>query len=45
MNLAAFKLVAKFLEELNLKGISIFMSNITVIIPQTGEGFVAYTYF
>ena len=29
--LAAFKLVAKFLQESNLKGIGIFMSNITVI--------------
>ena len=30
--LVAFKLVAKFLQESNLKGIGIFMSNITVII-------------
>ena len=29
--LAAFKLVAKILQESNLKGIGIFMSNITVI--------------
>ena len=29
--LAAFKLLAKFLQESNLKGIGIFMSNITVI--------------
>ena len=29
--LAAFKLVAKFLQESNLKGIGMFMSNITVI--------------
>ena len=29
--LAAFKFVAKFLQESNLKGIGIFMSNITVI--------------
>ena len=29
--LAAFKLVAKFLQESNLKGIGIFTSNITVI--------------
>ena len=29
--LAAFELVAKFLQESNLKGIGIFMSNITVI--------------
>ena len=29
--LAAFILVAKFLQESNLKGIGIFMSNITVI--------------
>ena len=29
--LAAFKLVAKFLQESNLKGIGIFLSNITVI--------------
>ena len=29
--LAAFKLVAKFLQESNLKGIGIFMSNIIVI--------------
>ena len=29
--LAAFKLVAKFLQESHLKGIGIFMNNITVI--------------
>ena len=34
--LAAFKLVAKYLQESNLKGIGIFMSNITVI---TRDGF------
>ena len=30
MNLAAFKLVGKFLQESNVKGIGIFISNITV---------------
>ena len=46
--LAAIKLVAKFLQEPNLKGIGIFMSNITVITLNNianGRGVLAYTYF
>ena len=46
--LAAFKLVAKFLQESNLKEIGIFMSNITVItLNKFGKRreVVAYMYF
>ena len=46
--LAAFKLVAKILQESNLKEIGIFMGNITVITLNkfvNGRGVIAYTYF